>query len=419
MGRRRRQKGPSCPNCGTALRPEFEFCPHCGQENHDLRVPFKTFLYEFVENITHFDTKLWNTLKVIVTRPGLLTKDFVEGKRVRYVHPARFYIFTSVIFFALLTLHLDREVGGMDLDTTTKSDPYAELRMADLEAILPDSTWERVGPTVDVEQLSESLKDPLLLVRIPIDKPWYASASARLRTATPVVLDSLFAALETEPGDTLPGTRERMRTALVHLPVADSLNVCYAVAFNGLPASFCDRKEESLFRSGDLSDDQMNELLGAEADSVGWFKRRLLRSISRLDVTTTVGKQRLAHVFVRAVSTIMFLLMPFTAALLLWTFARKRYYWEHLIFSVHTHTIYFLFFIAVVLLALVTPGEWPGWVLPLVLLICLVYLFASLKYVYGHSWPRTLLRSFLMGIPYVLLFVLLLFAGFLWGFINL
>jgi hypothetical protein len=396
MGRRRRQKGPSCPNCGTALRTEFEFCPHCGQENHDLRVPFKTFLYEFVENITHFDTKLWNTLKVIVTRPGQLTKDFVEGKRVRYVHPARFYIFTSVIFFALLTLHLDREVGGMELDTTTKSDPYADLRMADLEAILPDSTWERVGPTVDMDKLSESLKDPLLLVRIPIDKPWYASASDRLRTATPVVLDSLFAALETEEGDTVPGTRERMRTALQQLPIADSLNVCYAVAFNGLPASFCDRKEESLLRSGDLSEDQMNELLG-----------------------TTVGKQRLAHVFVRAVSTIMFLLMPFTAALLLWTFARKRFYWEHLIFSVHTHTIYFLFFIAVVLLALVTPGEWPGWVMPVVLLICLVYLFASLKYVYGHSWPRTLLRSLVMGIPYVLLFALLLFAGFLWGFINL
>ncbi|HMW95963.1 MAG TPA: zinc ribbon domain-containing protein [Flavobacteriales bacterium] len=59
---RRRRKGPSCPNCGTGLRPEFEFCPHCGQENHDLRVPFKIFLYEFVESITHFDTKLWNTL---------------------------------------------------------------------------------------------------------------------------------------------------------------------------------------------------------------------------------------------------------------------------------------------------------------------------------------------------------------------
>ena len=59
---RRRRKGPSCPNCGTGLRPEFEFCPHCGQETHDLRVPFKIFLYEFVESITHFDTKLWNTL---------------------------------------------------------------------------------------------------------------------------------------------------------------------------------------------------------------------------------------------------------------------------------------------------------------------------------------------------------------------
>ena len=83
MARRRRKKGPACPNCGASLRADFEFCPMCGQENHDLRVPFKTFLYEFVENITHFDTKLWNTLKVIFTRPGQLTKDPVEGKRAR------------------------------------------------------------------------------------------------------------------------------------------------------------------------------------------------------------------------------------------------------------------------------------------------------------------------------------------------
>ncbi len=79
MSRRQRKKGPVCPNCDEQLQESFEFCPTCGQENHDLRIPFGHFAYEFVENITHFDTKLWSTLKLIFSKPGQLTKDFVEG----------------------------------------------------------------------------------------------------------------------------------------------------------------------------------------------------------------------------------------------------------------------------------------------------------------------------------------------------
>ncbi len=38
---KKRRKVAICHNCHTILRLENNFCPHCGQENHDLKVPIE------------------------------------------------------------------------------------------------------------------------------------------------------------------------------------------------------------------------------------------------------------------------------------------------------------------------------------------------------------------------------------------
>jgi Protein of unknown function (DUF3667)/zinc-ribbon domain len=405
MARRHRKKRPACPNCGTELRKEYEFCPHCGQENHDLRVPFKTFLYEFVENLTHFDTKVWNTLKVIFTQPGQLTKDYVEGRRARYVHPARFYVFVSVIFFALLSLWLDRAVVAVEFDQEELTD--ARVRRAGVGDIF--------GTADDFHRRWDSLTDGGVEIGIPIDAPRYRIAAERLLTADRTVIDSLLHGAE----DTLAGTRAALRSALARLPLTDSLNVPYRVFVNGFLTSFTHRREEALFAKGGLTDAQVDSLLGDDRDSLSWISRRIIRSVGSVDMTTTAGKQRLSHATVRASSVIMFILMPFTAVLLLWIFFRQRYYWEHLIFSVHTHTIYFLFFSVMLLLALSFPGFWPSWSGLLIGLICLIYLLLSLRRVYTKSWASTTIRFGVMSVPYLLVAILLLGIGLFWGFINL
>ena len=47
------------------------------------------------------DGKIVQTLKVLVTKPGMLTKEFLEGRRARYISPFRLYLTISVVFFAL------------------------------------------------------------------------------------------------------------------------------------------------------------------------------------------------------------------------------------------------------------------------------------------------------------------------------
>ncbi|WP_167856448.1 DUF3667 domain-containing protein [Hymenobacter metallicola] len=59
---------------------------------------------EFLEGIFHFDSKVFRTAKLLLLRPGELTKQFLQGHRMPYVPPIRLYVFISFVFFFLLSI---------------------------------------------------------------------------------------------------------------------------------------------------------------------------------------------------------------------------------------------------------------------------------------------------------------------------
>lgn len=101
---RKRNKKTNCLNCNYAFKEDENYCPNCSQENHDLKIPFRHFVEEFLEGLFHFDSKIWLSLKTLFIYPGKITKDFLEGKRVSFVPPMRLYVFFSFIFFFFLNL---------------------------------------------------------------------------------------------------------------------------------------------------------------------------------------------------------------------------------------------------------------------------------------------------------------------------
>ena len=90
-----------CLNCGEKLRGNF--CSQCGQENVHLAIPFKHLLHEFFHDYFHFDSRFRASISLLLTRPGFLTKEYIEGKRSRYIPPLRMYIFISILFFLIPT----------------------------------------------------------------------------------------------------------------------------------------------------------------------------------------------------------------------------------------------------------------------------------------------------------------------------
>lgn len=91
-----------CKNCGHSLQAEFKFCPNCGQEHKDKVVTFKQFILDFLGDYFTFDSLIIRSVRPLLLNPGFLTKEFIEGRRVRYIPPLRMFIFISIIFFLIL-----------------------------------------------------------------------------------------------------------------------------------------------------------------------------------------------------------------------------------------------------------------------------------------------------------------------------
>lgn len=98
----------ACANCGAAFVPERRrFCPECGQETHIQPPTLGEFAQQFGGAYISTEGALWRTLKLLLFKPGELTRQYLAGRRKHYVLPLRLYLTIS-----LLALLLLRVVGG-------------------------------------------------------------------------------------------------------------------------------------------------------------------------------------------------------------------------------------------------------------------------------------------------------------------
>jgi hypothetical protein len=102
------------------------YCSECGQETK-LHLPSaQEFLHEFVSHYVALEGRLWKSLYYLLCKPGLLTAEYIAGRRRRYVEPLRLYLTFSVIFFAILKF-TGPSVADFDAVVT---EPAAEHRLA-------------------------------------------------------------------------------------------------------------------------------------------------------------------------------------------------------------------------------------------------------------------------------------------------
>jgi hypothetical protein len=91
-----------CRNCGAELSGPW--CAQCGQHGTALRPTVGELLHEAFHELSHLDGKVLRTVSLLLTKPGELTREFLAGRRVRYVSPIRLYLICSLLFFGLMSV---------------------------------------------------------------------------------------------------------------------------------------------------------------------------------------------------------------------------------------------------------------------------------------------------------------------------
>ncbi len=120
-----------CLSCGAGVAGVF--CVACGQKQDDLRRSLLVLARDFIEDTFAFDSRMWRTLGLLATSPGVVPTDYSHGRRARYTPPVRLFLVVSFLFFLSTALTKTLFVG-LDVQFTELTPAQTERVIAILES---------------------------------------------------------------------------------------------------------------------------------------------------------------------------------------------------------------------------------------------------------------------------------------------
>ena len=385
-----------CLNCNAALYGRY--CHMCGQENLEPKESVWHLVNHFFEDITHFDGKFFSTVKYLITKPGFLSKEYMQGRRASYLNPIRMYVFTSAFFFVVLF-------------STTSADKIIKMDEK------PDKeTVEGIG---DWEKKITKLEKELIAYREDKDKD-------TAETADDIhVLEEKIAAAKKVYGDTATRKFNNRDVALLLLRAnLDSLKT------DGMPGKAVNKINDALAKrdSSRTDDDGLTSFgffagkyasLGAYGSAQkklpaekrdGWLKTIFRRKLIVLNNEYKKDKrgyfEHLRENILHSFPKILFISLPFFALILKLVYVRRKqyYYTSHGIFAIHVYCATFILMLIMILsgkLQDVIPWHWLQVILIIlnvvVVIYMLIYLYKAMRKFYGQGRFKTLLKYLIVS----------------------
>lgn len=373
---RNKIKQQVCANCGHYFGQDENFCPKCGQENHSPNQPIKHYIFELIEAFLHLDSKFFHTIWVILRYPGLITKEYNENKRARYMPPIRLYVFVSLVFFISLQA------------------PHVY-----------DAKNKKEQEKLELEEYFEKPKRELQLYRDSLNKGMQEFQTDSLKEANlnGVNGDSLktIGLIQRSLMDSVQKRMDSLENKLLELRA-------HPIRMDSLFKHFQNTSAEG---SG------IDSFIISENQKPNFINRTLTKQLLKLANGGEDYLHRISEKIIKFASGSFFFLMPIFGFLLyLLYIRRKRNYYEYLIFSLHLHIVVFLVLGIIFLINIFIELD-PRYFL-LGTLLLYFYLFKSLRLNFNQSRKRTFVKSILLTFSYFIFLIIALAITIILGFLT-
>lgn len=102
----------TCENCSYNYNEKEKYCSNCGQKIGE-KFSLKLMFSHTIANYFSLDSSLKRSIIPLLFKPGFLAQEFVNGKRTKYIHPAKLYFFISFIFFITLSFSFEKQIQSI------------------------------------------------------------------------------------------------------------------------------------------------------------------------------------------------------------------------------------------------------------------------------------------------------------------
>ncbi|AXT60826.1 DUF3667 domain-containing protein [Aquimarina sp. AD10] len=355
----KKYRGNECLNCGVPLDIVDRYCNHCGQINTNKRLSLKDFFNEFFASIFSYDSRLRHTILALLFKPGKISKEYIEGKRVKYANPFRFYLSVSIIFFIINGLFIDFDGFRTEIEdqVTEGKKTFEEIK----EAVPIDSITQEIRKT---EDLSE--EDLALINKKLLDIEGLSSLSAK----------------KTESKKATYYSQEEI----------NNMNI-FEKGYKLFPMY-----EDYHDRTGEKSAHRALADLKHEKSRLNrYIYHRVLKTN---EIEENYGQEFFEFIF-NKLPFIIFFFLPFFALSIWLLYIRRSFnYMEHLIFTFHTQTMFFIIIgFSILISKIANLNAFFG----VAMLAFLFYLYKAMRKFYNQGRAKTIVKFLLVNVLFFIL----------------